>query len=71
MAAEICFAQGLTRRYISGETIRQVLSQLGVSWKRAEPWITSPDPAYVRKKTVRSPDPAGLAAPQLGAGLGR
>ena len=25
---------------------------LGVRWKRAKHWITSPDPDYVRKKNV-------------------
>ena len=25
-------------------------SRLGVGWKRAKHWITSPDPAYLRKK---------------------
>ena len=24
--------------------------RLGVGWKRAKHWITSPDPAYARKK---------------------
>jgi transposase len=71
LAVEVSFAQGLTERQVSGETIRQALKQLGVRWKRAKHWITSPDPAYVREKTARSPDPADPAAPQLGVGLGR
>jgi hypothetical protein len=24
--------------------------RLGIGWKRAKHWITSPDPGYVRKK---------------------
>jgi transposase len=51
LAAESSFAQGLTPRQVSGETIRMALKQLGVRWKRAKHWITSPDPAYLRKKT--------------------
>jgi transposase len=51
LAAEVSFAQGLTPHQVSGETIRQALKQLGVRWKRAKHWLTSPDPAYVRKKT--------------------
>ncbi len=51
LVAEVSFAQGLTRRRVSGETIRATLAQMGVRWKRAKHWITSPDPAYVRKKT--------------------
>jgi hypothetical protein len=50
LAAEISFAQGLTPRLVSDETIRLALRRLGVAWKRAKHWITSPDPAYARKK---------------------
>jgi len=50
LAAEVAFAEGLTARRISGEAIRRALSRLGVGWKRAKTWITSPDPAYLRKK---------------------
>jgi transposase len=49
-AAEVAFAQGITARPVSDETIRQALIRLGVGWKRAKTWITSPDPAYLRKK---------------------
>jgi hypothetical protein len=52
LAAEISFAAGLTPRLVSAETIRLALRRLGVSWKRAKHWITSPDPAYARKKTA-------------------
>lgn len=51
LAAEVSFAQGLTETRVSDETIRMTLKRLGVTWKRAKHWITSPDPAYVRKKT--------------------
>jgi transposase len=50
LAAEVAFAEGLTARPVSDETIRQALKRLGVGWKRAKTWITSPDPAYLRKK---------------------
>jgi transposase len=50
LAAEVAHAQGLVARPVSGETIRQSLLRLGVGWKRAKTWITSPDPAYLRKK---------------------
>jgi transposase len=42
--------QGLTRQRMSDETIRCAITRLGVSWKRAKRWITSPDPEYARKK---------------------
>ena len=50
LAAEVSFAQGLTSTVITGEALRQTLLRLGIGWKRAKHWITSPDPAYVRKK---------------------
>jgi transposase len=50
LAADVSFAEGLTPSRVSGETIRATLQRLGVRWKRAKRWITSPDPAYARKK---------------------
>jgi transposase len=50
LAAEVAFAEGVTGRLMSDETIRQALLRLGCGWKRAKTWITSPDPAYLRKK---------------------
>src|SRR6266487_3011109 len=50
LAAEVSFAQDITPRQVSDETIRSAMGQLAVSWKRAKHWITSPDPHYVRKK---------------------
>ena len=52
LAAEVSFEQGLTRERVSDETIRNTLKRLGIQWKRAKHWITSPDPAYKRKKTT-------------------
>jgi hypothetical protein len=39
----------LSPTVLSGETIRQALLRLGVGWKRAKRWLTSPDPAYAQK----------------------
>lgn len=50
LAAEVSVAEGIISTRVSGETIRQTLLRLGVGWKRAKHWITSPDPAYARKK---------------------
>ncbi len=50
LAAEVSFQQGLTPQRVSGEIIRATLERLGVRWQRAKAWITSPDPAYARKK---------------------
>jgi transposase len=43
-AAEVRCTEGVSLTRLSGETIRQTLNRLGVGWKRAKPWITSPDP---------------------------
>jgi len=69
LAAEVSFAQGITKRKVSDETIRTALKHLKISWKRAKHWITSPDPDYVRKKTARPSNPAGDQSPDLGARL--
>jgi len=54
LAAEVSCAQGLTPRLVSDAAMRVALRRLGVSWKRAKHWLTSPDPAYARKKrTIR------------------
>ena len=50
LAAEVSFERGLTAERASGETIRATLRRLGVRWRRAKQWITSPDPEYARKK---------------------
>jgi hypothetical protein len=50
LAAAVSFEQGLTPERVSGETIRATLARLGLRWKRAKRWITSPDPEYARKK---------------------
>lgn len=49
LAAETAFAAGLTARRVSDETVRATLERLGVRWRRAKHWITSPDPAYAQK----------------------
>jgi transposase len=50
LAAEEAHRQGLTATRVTGETVRATLARLGVRWLRAKRWITSPDPAYERKK---------------------
>lgn len=50
LAAEVSFEKGLIPTRVSDETIRATLVRLGVRWKRAKKWITSPDPEYARKK---------------------
>lgn len=50
LAAEVCQELRITDRLVTGETIRATLVRMGVRWLRAKEWITSPDPAYARKK---------------------
>ena len=53
LAAEVAYERGLTAWRVSGETIRATLARMGVRWRRAKEWITSPDPEYARKKARR------------------
>jgi transposase len=50
LAAKVCFEQGLVAVPITGASVRRALKRLGVHWKRAKHWITSPDPMYRQKK---------------------
>jgi hypothetical protein len=50
LAAEVSCEQGVTPARVTGETVRATLARLDVRWQRAKRWITSPDPAYARKK---------------------
>jgi len=52
LAADVSFEHRLTPERVSGETIRATLQRLGIRWKRAKRWITSPDPEYARKKVL-------------------
>jgi transposase len=49
--ATVCRAKGWTPRRLTGEAVRLALKRLGIRWRRAKHWITSPDPEYARKKT--------------------
>jgi transposase len=51
LAAEVMYEQGLSTQRLSREAIRQAIHRLGVKWKRAKHWITSPDPQYALKKS--------------------
>jgi transposase len=50
LVAQVCHQRGWTPRQLTGEAIRVTLKRLGIRWRRAKHWITSPDPAYARKK---------------------
>ncbi len=71
LAAAVAYAEGITPRQVSGAAMAMALARLNVRWQRAKHWLTSPDPAYARKKTARSFDPLGKDASPLGARLWR
>lgn len=50
LVATVCHEKGWTGRVLSAEAFRLILKRLGVGWKRAKQWITSPDPEYAKKK---------------------
>lgn len=50
LLAQVSFAEGLTSAPVTGETVRATLVRLGIRWKRAKHWLTSPDAGYARKK---------------------
>jgi Homeodomain-like domain len=52
LLAREAHGQGLSPAGLSGETIRRALLRLGVGWKRAKRWLTSPDPAYAQKNVA-------------------
>jgi transposase len=52
LLAETAEREGLTPTRITGETVRATLDRLGIRWRRAKGWITSPDPAYTQKKSA-------------------
>jgi hypothetical protein len=52
LLAQVAHERGLSTTALSQETIRRALRRLAVNWKRAKRWLTSPDPAYARKKAA-------------------
>ncbi|HEX6015448.1 MAG TPA: helix-turn-helix domain-containing protein [Geminicoccaceae bacterium] len=71
LLARVAHAQGLSATVLSPETIRQALLRLGGNGRRAKHGLTSPDPAYARKKPARPPDRLGPGPARLGARVRR
>jgi len=53
LLAAVSFEEGITESQVSYEAVRQALKRMGINWKRAKHWITSPDPHYAHKKSAR------------------
>src|SRR3982750_1298816 len=64
LAAQVCAEHGITAERVSLETIRDALKRLGVGWRRAKTWITSPDPQYALKKNRSAKLTGTLAVPR-------
>jgi hypothetical protein len=67
LAAEVSFAQDLTPRLVSDDTLCRARRRWGVSWRRAQPWRTRPAPAEARQKTRRDRLLQRAMAPPTGA----
>jgi transposase len=51
LLAEVSYSEKVAERLVSGEAVRQALKRFGIAWERAKHWISSPDPAYLLKKS--------------------
>ena len=50
--AHLSWEQGWVQQPVHRDTVSATLQRMGVSWKRAKSWISSPDPDYQAKKSV-------------------
>jgi hypothetical protein len=66
LAAAVSVAQGLTPRRGSDEPMRVALRRWRVSWKRANHWLTSPEPAYARQQNGAPGCSSGLCPSRRG-----
>lgn len=66
LVAQVSFELGLTSTCVSDESVRRALKRLKTNWKRAKHWITSPDPQYLRKKTLATGCSSGPANSRIG-----
>ena len=53
LLAAACSETGIVNGRVSASTVGRAMKRLGVKWRRAELWMTSPDPHYVEKKARR------------------
>ena len=53
LLADTCAEAGIVDGKVSAATVCRTLKRMGVTWRRAELWMTSPDPHYAEKKARR------------------
>lgn len=51
LLAEVSYVAGLTAHRVHLDTVSATLARMGVTWRRAKHWLTSPDPNYAVKKS--------------------
>lgn len=51
LLAQVSWKQGWVQLLVHRDTISATLQRMGVSWKRAKSWISSPDVDYTAKKS--------------------
>ena len=54
MLAEVSHQKGWTSYQVHPDTVGQTLLKMGVSWRRAKHWISSPDKNYSGKKNAET-----------------
>jgi len=53
LLADVSLELGIIDRRVSPAAVQHALRRMGISWKRAKIWMTSPDPRYALKKARR------------------
>jgi transposase len=53
LLADTCSETGITDGRVSASTVGKTMRRMGVTWRRAELWMTSPDLHYAQKKARR------------------
>lgn len=52
LLARVSWEQGWVQQPVHRDTVSATLQRMGLSWKRAKSWISSPDAHYESKKSV-------------------
>ena len=69
LLAQVACEQGLSEQALSEPTLLDAVKRLNVAWKRAKHGISSPDPAYTRKKQTRPESTLARHASRLASRL--
>jgi transposase len=50
LLGEVSYRQGWVKSEVDADTVGDTLKRMGITWRRAKGWISSPDPHYEAKK---------------------